>query len=113
MRTRLNHISTFLRDFRGTITDTMIESVLVTEEISQITIAFASESELVQFGTLQIPTASVEKIKTEVELYYRARLTFRKRQLTLLLKVNPLSAVLPEQPSTFDEASRFVKSQPN
>jgi hypothetical protein len=103
MRTRLNHLSTFLRDFRGTINDEMIESVLVTEEIAQLTVAFPSESALVQFGTQSIPTASVEKIENEHSVYYRARLTYKKRQLTLLLKINPLSAVLPlERSTTFD-----------
>lgn len=91
MRTPLNAAVNFLRDHR-VITDEALREVAVRSDGIYITLAFATEAELANFGSTNFPGATVVRavgLPEAVSSCWTARFTLKKRLFVLHLIHDP------------------------
>ena len=87
MKTVLNSLVAWLRS-KPAIDESMITSVTATGQSAAVELLFSTEKELAEFGAANLQEATVTKLDYANGVVYRASLLWRKRQLTIFLKVS-------------------------
>lgn len=87
MKTVLNSVVAWLRS-KPAIDETKLKAVVVNADSAAVHLAFSTEEELAAFGQAHLSEATVVKLAQAEQLVFRATVTWRKRTITVFLKVS-------------------------
>lgn len=87
MRNALSALNSWLKTNKIEISDEMIESIVIGNNVTNVVLLFTSDGELASFAMRMFPNASVTKLDNEKEVIYAIKFTHKKQGITAVLKV--------------------------
>jgi len=85
MKNTLAAITSWLKENKQEVTDEMVQTILISDNIATITLGFSSDVEISKFVMRVLPNSTAEK----ADGCYMLRVDWKKRPLVIIPKVIP------------------------